>query len=332
MVILQIQKYILGGDPLDYKIGSFNLKNFGANSKKDLEKIAQIITEEQLDVVALQEILSEGKGVKRLLEQCVKYELYDWDFCCASPRESTDLEKISDMVVNDTRGECYAYLWNKKKFKLVEMTKLGQNRIFEPRIINSLSNDVEVDCSVFARAPYYIRLQPLFGGFFELRLINIHIYYGSNRLSSIAKRIIEYDLLTHDIYPNLSTRRYGNFRTAYTVAMGDYNLNIYTPGINTVNESYLIPVYSYVDGQKTVRVVTDQKDLSTLKRSGTANREQLSGYANNYDHFTYSPELSNFNRVSFAAIDAVNKYCKGDFEYYNNNISDHVPIVMNINI
>lgn len=318
---------------MEYKIGSFNLKNFGANAKKDLEKIAQIITEEQLDVVALQEILSEGKGVKRLLEQCVKYELYDWDFCWASPRESNDPEKISDMVVNDTRGECYAYLWNKKKFKLAEMTKLGQKRIFEPRIINSLSNDVQVDCSVFARTPYYIRLQPLFGGFFELRFINIHVYYGDNRLSSIAKRMIEYDILTHDIYPSLSTRRYGNFRTAYTVAMGDYNLNIYTPGITTANENYLTPVYSYADGKKSVNVLTEQTDLSTLKRPSTTNQgQQSSGYANNYDHFTYSPELSKFNRVSFEAIDAVNKYCGNDFEYYNNNISDHLPIVMTIDI
>ena len=175
------------------------MKNFGANSQKDLEKIARIITEEQMDVVALQEILSEGKGIKRLLEQCVKYELYDWDFCWASPQESTDLDKIKDMIVNDTRGECYAYLWNKKKFKLAEMTRFGQRRIFEPRILNSLSNDVQVDCSVLARTPYYIRLQPLFGGFFELRFINIHIYYGDNRLSSLEKRRIEYDILTHDI-------------------------------------------------------------------------------------------------------------------------------------
>ena len=294
---------IFEGDYLEYKIGSFNLKNFSANSKKDLERIAQIITEEQMDVVALQEILSEGKGVKNLLERCTKYELYDWDYCCASPRESIDPEKISDMVLNDTRGECYVYLWNKKKFKLAEMTKLGQKRIFEPRIINSLSNDVQVNCSIFARTPYYIRLQPCFGGFFELRFINIHIYYGDNKLTSIAKRMIEYNILTQDIYPDISTKRYGNFRTAYTVAMGDYNLNIFTPGIMTTNENYLMPVYSYSDGKKTVNVLTEQTELSTLKYPSSENQEQQSsGYANNYDHFTYSPELSDFNRVSFELL------------------------------
>lgn len=321
------------GDILEYQIGSFNLKNLGANSRKDFGKIAQIIFEEQMDIVAFQEVLSEGKGVKRLLEQFVKYELYDWDFCWASPRESQDPEKIHDMVVSDSRGEGYAYLWNKKRFKLVEMTKLGQKRIFEPRIVNSLSNDVHVDCSIFARAPYYIRLQPVYGGFFELRFINIHIYYGDNRLSSIAKRMVEYGILTQDIYPSLSTRRYGNFRTAYTVAMGDYNLNIFTPGITTASKCYLTPVYSYFDGQKTVNILTAQEGLSTLRSAlSSEQREDHGGYANNYDHFTYSLELSNFNKVAFRVVDAVNKYCGGDFEYYNNNISDHLPIVMTIDI
>ena len=65
---------------MQYRIGSFNMKNFGANSTKDFEKIAEIIVGEQLDVVALQEILSEGKGVERLLEAGVEHELYNWDF------------------------------------------------------------------------------------------------------------------------------------------------------------------------------------------------------------------------------------------------------------
>ena len=160
---------------MKYRIGSFNMKNFGANSRKDMDKIAEIILGEDLDVIALQEILSEGKGVQRLLDQCLKHTR--WDFCCASPYESSDPEKISDMIVNDSRGECYAYLWKKSKFKLMEYSRLGEKRIFEPRIINSMSNDVHTNCSFFARTPYYIRLQPLCGGFWELRLIDIHIYY-----------------------------------------------------------------------------------------------------------------------------------------------------------
>lgn len=61
---------------MEIRIGSFNMNNFGGSSNKDFGKIAEIIVEENLDVVALQEIFSEGRGVSRLLEQNVKYELY----------------------------------------------------------------------------------------------------------------------------------------------------------------------------------------------------------------------------------------------------------------
>lgn len=51
-----------------------------------------------------------------------------------------------------------------------------------------------------------------------------------------------------------------------------------------------------------------------------------------YDHFTYSPETSPFTGVSCHAIDVVSKYCGGDFVYYQKNISDHIPVVIEIEI
>lgn len=166
---------------MEYRIGSFNMERFGANAKKDFAKIAEIIVEEDLDIVALQEIFSEGKGVERLLNELVKHELYGWEICIAEPNETKNFE---------SRGETYAYLWNKRKFELVEYSKLGDKRIFDPRIVSR--NDIGVDCSVLARAPYYIRLQPRYGGFFEFRLINIHIFYGDRTLTSIARRQAEF--------------------------------------------------------------------------------------------------------------------------------------------
>ena len=60
-----------------YKVGSFNMKRWGKSSGRDFEKIADIIYGENLDVVAFQEIWSEGSGVQRWLETCVRYNLYD---------------------------------------------------------------------------------------------------------------------------------------------------------------------------------------------------------------------------------------------------------------
>lgn len=306
---------------MEYKIGSFNLERFGANAKKDLAKTAEIIIEEELDVVAMQEIFSEGKGAKKLLEHLARYELYDWDICCPDPGETKDFE---------SRGETYAYLWNKKRFKLVEFSKLGDKKVFQPRIVTR--SDTGVDCTYFARPPYYIRLQPLHGGFFELRLINVHIYYGDQSSTSIQRREREFNVLTKEVYPSLSTRAYGQFRTPYTIALGDYNLNIFTPSVDTsIKNAYLTPVVHYHNGKRDVHILTVQDQLTTLKLVDE-NIPSNNGYANNYDHFTYSPELSNFSQVSCRTIDAVEKYCNGDFAYYRNNISDHLPIVMTINI
>lgn len=38
---------------MEIRIGSFNMNNFGGSSNKDFGKIAEIIVEENLDVVAL---------------------------------------------------------------------------------------------------------------------------------------------------------------------------------------------------------------------------------------------------------------------------------------
>lgn len=321
---------------MEIRIGSFNMNNFGGSSNKDFGKIAEIIVEENLDVVALQEIFSEGRGVSRLLEQNVKYELYNWDYCFAAPSESRDITKMEDMVVKKTRSEGYAFLWKKSHFKKVEFSKLGETRRFEPRIINSLSKDVCVDCSFFARAPYYIRLQPIHGGFFELRLVNVHIFFGDTKLSSIEKRQAEYAVLTQQIYPEICQNTYGQNRTPYTVAMGDYNLNLFNPLVNTQSKNcYISEVHSYFEGKKRVQILTLQDQLTTLRdveRMKDGEYADRGALANNFDHFTYSPELSKFQSVRYETIDAINKYCDGDSAYYRKNISDHLPIVMTVKI
>lgn len=314
-----------------YKIGSFNMHNWGRSSARDFEKIADIIVGEGLDVVAFQEILSEGAGVEQWLETCVRFNLYDWGFCWGCPKESSDIEKIQEMIHEDRRGEGYAYIWNRQKFHLTETQQQGEQRIFEPRILNSRSNDVNVDCSTYARTPYYIRLHPCYGGFFDLRLLNIHIYHGKTGNSpDIEKRQSEYQLLVQKIYPQISQKRYGDFRPAYTIAMGDYNLNIFRPDRVTqggdLQEVIEVPEYG--------TVITAQDQLSTLKKAKDDSlcREALSRDigANNYDHFSY--EKTMFSDVSCSVIEAVHKYCNDDLDYYRKNISDHLPVLIEIEL
>lgn len=291
---------------MEFKIGSFNLNQYGYNSTKDIEKIAEIIQGEGMDIIALQEVF--GRRKNECIAEELKSHLIGWELCFDKDNKNTDGHS----------DEGYCYLWNTKVFKLLEYKKTGITKVFEPRIINSLSNDVNVDCSVFARTPYYIRLQPINGGFFELRLINVHIYHGNNLVFDIEKRKEEYKLLINHIYPDISQNTYGTFRVPYTIAMGDYNLSLFQSCSD--NKMAIIPMFSYFMGTQTI-----QQELSTL-------RIKSCGYANNYDHFSYDPDTSPFRVISCGRVNAVDKYCMGNFEYYLKNVSDHLPIQLTIDI
>ena len=170
---------------MKYRIGSFNLHRFGDDPNKDLDKIAEIILGEDLDVVAFQEVFGRGVGTRRLLEEYVRHRFYKWDIRCS--KENGDFSGS---------GEGYAYIWNTRKFKLPESGQEGDLR-FEPKVIN----DMPGSCGVFFRPPYYIRLLPCHGGFFELRLINIHIFHGDSKdkISAIERRQFEYKMLVQKI-------------------------------------------------------------------------------------------------------------------------------------
>ena len=86
---------------MSYKIGSFNVRNLslGAGRKRDLARIAKII--KQFDIVALQEVLSNGKileGVSsknpsvaaKAYEYSLRRYLGDnWDMCWLDPQTAS---------------------------------------------------------------------------------------------------------------------------------------------------------------------------------------------------------------------------------------------------
>lgn len=111
---------------MEFKIGSFNLKQFAYHSTKDIAKIAEIIQGEGMDIVALQEIFgdkfSKDCGAKALIDY-----LCGWDYCFDIPKDTRDFSKIR----NVERREGYSYIWNTKRFKLSEYRELGLKKNFE---------------------------------------------------------------------------------------------------------------------------------------------------------------------------------------------------------
>lgn len=338
---------------MGYKIGSFNLRNLGLtamgkDNPRSLETIANIIRDEEFDVVALQEILSQGKAFvsEDYAKKSILYKLGSkWDFCWADAGSE-----------NDPRHEGFAFIWRKDRLRL-SSTKVSTpygivERIFFPRMC-------KVNRGYMLRQPFYGRFTTCGvagGSNIEFRLICVHTYYGKN--DNKADRIIrqnELDVLMKEIYPQISDRRYGDPLDSYTIILGDYNAELWTkksrkwqeplkatrggkkPMVMETDENGIVVSKKY--GNREIKTVQDQ--LTTLRSKESERGEERRstyGFSYNYDHFSYEEKRFEGVKVSVKRIRrAVSAYCKPsggdyntDFEKYYKTVSDHVPIMMEI--
>lgn len=322
-----------------FKIGSFNLRNIGLTALSDdnprnIEKIAEIIRNEEFDIVALQEVLSEGKAIfnDKYAEKTILWELGpDWAFAWAD----------AETAGADKRHEGYAFVWNTRRMRL-STTKLddGRERVFDPHIC-------KVKYGNMFRKPYYARFTPQ-GTFasipIEIRLLCIHTFYGEN--DGPADREIrqrEIDTLLTEIYPQISDRVYKNNLPSYTIVLGDYNAELYRPWHDTLQRKkkamYINDVVvAHNWGDMAIRTVQDQ--LTTLTSNDPEEREddaeesgKMKRYSHNYDHFSYE-DSDRYNELNIRCqrVDAIRKYEDDDAEKYKREISDHLPIMLSIEL
>lgn len=335
-----------------YRIGSFNLHNIGTGAftnERDLEKIATIIKSEKLDVVALQEVLTEGKIFTKddLPSSITKKNIISylggpehWGFEWAFSGDES------------IRHEGYAFLWNKDRLDLstAEIIRNGQKftRIYRPRMI-------KVNKQNMRRQPYFARFTPhgkAGGSNFEIRLLCVHTYFGDDNLTDRLIRQNELDVLLTDIYPQMADMNFQNSLPRYTIILGDYNAELVTDeNIKAVAErnahrrsiGMKIPVAMKTNGaggvyseKYGVIVKTTQDQLTTLKLKNPDSTEEIleeRGYANNYDHFSYDEQaIGHVINNKPRRIDAVRVYCNDNYEEYFKKISDHIPIVMELKI
>lgn len=322
---------------MGYKIGSFNMRNLGIgalgkNNGRDLRKIAEIIKNEGFDVVAFQEVLSEGKAfvLPETEKKSILMEMgLEWEFRWAEAKTNN---------INSNEG--YGFLWNKRRLRL-STAKLpdGRIRTYEPAMLEQKIIKKEMK-----RKPFYARFTPegLPGGcFMELRLLCIHTYYGNDSVKDREIRERELEILMREVFPRISDRIYGNNMPSYTILLGDYNAELYTSRTEWKNKiNRPAPLYLKTDNEGIIEVAswgkikTVQDEFTTLKKnvSQSGGEESFGGYAHDYDHFSF--EESRFDGIKMKArrIDAVRKYCNDDFDKYNRTISDHIPIMMEIEI
>lgn len=333
---------------MSYRIGSFNVKNLAFGSKRDLDRIAAIINDNDLDIVAMQEVLSEGKalsgtgagsssGQAKAYEYSLKRRLKGhWEICWQDPQTRA---KDYPYLGEDKRGEGYAFLWNTDR---IELPLNYSGKEIYPKIWRQYKH----------KGNGFLRLirDPLYGRFkiknmnVEIRLLSTHIVYGKPKganfdvdydIGTVELRKSEFKTLAGYIYPRIAEYyKDENCVVPYTIMLGDYNLNL--PGSGVFKA--LIPDIVYFDRYGNLHDV-ENNDTFTLynvqSEKTTINRE-ATDYANNYDHFTYDDRTKCVVK-QFKRIDAVHQHVKSEddseeekFKRYKEEVSDHVPILLEI--
>ena len=310
---------------MGYKIGSFNLHNLGRNvafreGGRNLQKIAEIIRNEQFDIIAFQEVLNEGtpftKQMPEGFKKSILFELgCNYDFSWAD----------SQSEERNNRAEGYAFLWNKKRIKLVTTETNTGTRLSEPTMLAKVNGII--------RAPYYARFSPqgLPGGTnFEIRLICVHNYYGNKSKEAFDRRRRELDVLLKNIYPRWAKKVYKDDIPHYTILLGDYNLELKRPfrkkvALISTDENDIVNSEEY-DNMK-IQIIQDE--LTSLRDSKDAKGNY---YVSNYDHFSFDYEAFKNIKKTWNRIDCVEKYYNGENDKYYNEISDHIPVIMEIEL
>lgn len=312
---------------MGYKIGSFNMYKYQAHRsdkeiRKNLDTIANIILLEKFDILALQEIFSEN-AMELLLNRLGRR---NWTGCWDRPN-SRSMQA----------AEGYAFIWNTRRIKLAESQTSSGKRISKPRIYNQYKINSGNRQKKLIRNPYFARFNPI-NTFFEIRLINIHIMFSENKnyeeeinlLSDAAMRKNEFDIIARSIFEKEADKRYGNNMPSYTIILGDYNMSLnrgWTKG------PYVQEVIEISDEQVVKKIHTVQDQLTTLKSKSINNPDEpVRGYANNYDHFSYDENRFSGVTVHCRKIDSVRKYTNDDFERHRKEVSDHVPILLDLDL
>ena len=289
------------------RIGSFNVRNLADGEGRDLDRIAKMINYYHLDIVALQEVLAEGKviGGIDLKEPSGQAKAYDrslkrrlsgpWDSQWAQPVLSRENEPF--------RGA-------ESQLRLI-------------------------------RDPLYARFLLKDRHVAELRILVTHIVYGKSGAlndvidySAAKMRQKEFDILAGQLYRRVAEYyKVQDCTSPYTVLLGDYNLNLGAyPAVPAVAcfDAKGRPVD---ESRAKAYIYTYQTDASTIKRDTPE-------YANNYDHFSFDERTRRIVRMdSIHSIDLVNKYTKSEdvtqeqrFDRYRKEISDHLPIMMEVDL
>ena len=155
----------------------------------------------------------------------------------------------------------------------------------------------------FKHKPLYGRFIPEgIGPNVEFRLVNVHVEHGN----PIDRRRDECRVLKDDVHREVDAKSYSNGRCIFSLILGDYNLDC-----ENCNDC----------GPQNVQTIQEQE--TTLRAKDPW------GYSNSYDHFSFDVMKNGTVPCEATRIDAI-EYVGGGFERYLKQVSDHVPVRLEI--
>ncbi len=315
---------------MSYRIGSFNTNRMDftstTNRAINFDMVAKIIHSERLDIVALQEVRNEN---------VIKNELIP-----ALGRNWKYVYKVSGKFFSKTT-ELFVFLWNSRRIDLIQENA-------EEKVVNRFEIKEKYMDGTIVRPPYIARFSPNKqpgGAFFELRLINVHIVYekpqaGISALSSPRDiRMQELNIIAKHIYPRVADKRYGTNMPAYTFILGDYNLVLQGPG-EKMNSPIIIGDNRFLKTiqpkKSTIKSKEDDHTLLELMKKYIKAElglpDTFDYYSKNYDHFSYETIYDDKMKMTVSRSNALKHYYHNDIERYRKEISDHIPIVLEISL
>jgi hypothetical protein len=317
----------------DFTFGSFNaLKlNYAAagENKKDFLKLAEIIRDENFDVIAFQETPSD-MATKQILFSLGS----DWD-----RRWNSDIHSPSPAMT-----EGFSFFWNKRRFELLD----NNDPLFQ-----AVRGNID-------RKPFVGRFRPVNGPFCEFRFIDVHLCNPGNPKE---KKYNEYSAVS-----NLYERVYGNKkesqnRSVYTFILGDYNLTLKQAKQCERERNLFVNAYL---GYNAFPLFTGDYDvyepakecgfnhncsdlcpynsLTTLIMPNTLENakynEKVCLFSNDYDHCSYNTQFFEDRDIAINVerVNTLTKYCKESnssvekLKQHRNTISDHVPIKISVSL
>ena len=169
-------------------LATWNIREFGNNRRKEsLHYLAEIIS--RFDLVAVQEVSSDLKGLENLMELLNP----NWDYL------------VTDTTDGSAGGyERMAFVYDMNKIMFKKM--VGQIVLPKGKLIDGLQ---------FARTPYTVSFQ---AGWFKFVLTTVHIYFGATTAAAKKRREQEIDMIT-----SVLSNRAKKEKTSY-VLLGDFNI------------------------------------------------------------------------------------------------------------